>query len=173
MKITKTWIRKWEPCDEAVKWIEEQDTTDAFELIRKLRHSNVSNKYDWLFWAIPRLIKTEGDKIRFAAYCIEFIALPIIEDGYYQKVTKDTKDAIQYAAWSIDRMIEAIYWVTTKKNKVGVNRAAGITRAVTRAVIKVAEAVVRAGKYVDERRDVIIEYGIKLLKEQSNEGDKK
>ena len=166
MKITKKWIKKWEPCDEAVEWIEKQDTKDVFELSDKLRNSSLEEKYYWLCWAIPRLIKTERDKIRFAAYCVEFIVLPIIEDGCYQTATKDTKDAIQHAVWSITQMIEAIYWVTTKKNRAWVTRA-GVIRTVTRVVAEAIMAVIRAGKDVDEKRDVIIDYGIQLLKEQS------
>jgi len=168
MKITKAWIKKWKPCDEAIEWIEEQDTKDVFELIRKLRHSNVSNKYDWLFWAIPRLIKTKKDKIRFALYCIEFVTLPIVEEEClygkcHQEATRDVKDAaIRYAVWSIVEMTEAIHWATTKKNKIRT------TKAVTKVVAIATKAVTKAGKYVDEKRDAIVDYGVKLLKEQSN-----
>jgi len=158
MKITKAWIKKWEPCDEAVKWIEEQGTKDVFELIDRLRKSEVRDKYDWLCWAIPRLIKTKRDRVRFAAYCVEFIALPIIEDGCYRKATKDTRDAIQYAVRSVVELIEATYVAEI-----------GVTRAVVRVVAWAVSAVTKAGKYVDGRRDLIIDYGIKLLKEQSDD----
>jgi len=55
---------------------------------------------------------------------------------------------------------------TTKKNRAWVTRA-GVIRTVTRVVAEAIMAVIRAGKDVDEKRDVIIDYGIQLLKEQS------
>jgi len=68
MKTTKRWIKKWEPCEEAVEWLEKQDTQDVFLLIEKLRNSDIEDRYNWLFWAIPRLMKTKRGRVRFAIY---------------------------------------------------------------------------------------------------------
>lgn len=169
MKITKRWIKKWKPCKEVVDWIQEQGTRDVFELIERLRKSGIKEKYDWLYWAIPRLLKTKKDKIKLISYCVEFIALPIIEEGYlgdgcYQKMTKGVKDVIvRHAIWSIIEMTEAVYGATAKKNNTWV------TVAVSRAIATIAIAITKAEKYIDIRKDAIVDYGVKLLKGEADE----
>ena len=81
MKITKSWIEKWEPCEEAVEWLKAQDTKDVFVLIERLRKSDVPDKYEWLVWAIPRLLKRKVDRVRFAVFAAE-LALPNFEAEY-------------------------------------------------------------------------------------------
>ena len=65
MIITKYWLYKWHPCEEAIDWLNEQDTRDVFELITRLKKLK---EFDWIIWAIPRLLKTKRDRVRFAVY---------------------------------------------------------------------------------------------------------
>jgi len=104
MKITKKWIKKWEPCDEAVEWINEQGTKDVFELIERLYKSEVKDKYIWLSWAIPRLLKTKKDRVMFSVYCAELV-LPMFEREYPND--KRPRQAIQAAK----------NWIKNPKNK--------------------------------------------------------
>lgn len=78
MKITKRWLKKWRPCREAIDWLNEQDIKDVFKLIKRLRQSDINDKYGWLFWAIPRLLKTHRDRVRFAVYAA-WLVLPEFE----------------------------------------------------------------------------------------------
>ena len=88
MKLTKHWIRKWQPCLEAIEWAEEQDTRDVFELIERLKKLK---RYDWIIWAIPRLLKTKRDRVRFAVYAAK-LALPNFEKEYSNN--KQPREAI-------------------------------------------------------------------------------
>ena len=147
MKITKAWIEKWEPCSEAVDWLHEQDTKDVFELIRRLRRSDINDKYLWLFWAISRLLRTKRDRVRFAVYAAS-LALPIFEARYPSD--KRPREAIAATrAWIKN---------PTKKNRIAAESAGW------NAEWSVAWSFPKSDREKDQAR--IVNYGVRLLKER-------
>ena len=64
MKITKQFINKWEPCDEAVDWFYDQDERDSVAVAKKLIKED---RPEWANWLVARLLDREG-KIRYAVY---------------------------------------------------------------------------------------------------------
>ena len=187
MKITKNWIKKWKPCEEAVEWLGRQDTKDVFELIERLRKSDIADKYDWLFWSVPRLIKTKKDRVRFAVFCAELV-LPVFESEYPddkrpREAIQATKNwlknpnrenrltaratagvavrAARVAAEAADWAAKAADWAA---------KAAWATAGVAvRAARVAAEAAIRAAGVAGDDpsiRDKIIDYGIKILREE-------
>ena len=161
MKITQKWIKKWEPCEEAVEWIGKQDTTNAFELIEILRRSDVNERYSWLFWAIPRLMKTKKDKVRFAIYCAE-LALPIFEEKYpndkrpreaiqaakdwLEDPSKKTEEAAEDAAEDVAGASRAASWAAARTAEAAAWAAWDAAGAAAWAAARTAKAAVRAAR---------------------------
>jgi len=147
MKITKYWIRKWGPCHEAVDWIKGQDTNDVFKLIKRLRKSDEIDKNNWLIWAIPRLLETKKDRVKFAVYAAS-LALP----EYEKKYPNDSRprDAIRL----VRKWLRNPRSVSQDELKVAAEAAA----------LAAAEAAWAAAWAAAEIK--IINYGVRLLKEQ-------
>ncbi len=188
MKITKAWIERWRPCGEAIKWIEKQDTEDVFELIDRLRKSEVEDKYDWLYWAIPRLFKVKRNIVKFAVYCAE-LTLPIFEKEYPND--KRLRQAMQAAKnWIknptkknrdvVARLSSRVAWIAMASRVAGVAEiiiwvawaTAWAAGATVRNITDAADAAWGAARVAEiitdvKTQDKIIDYGIKLLKEYS------
>jgi len=190
MKITKKWIKKWEPCDEAVEWIEKQDTEDVFELIDRLRKSNIKDKYEWLCWAIPRLFKIKKDRVRFAIYCAE-LALPIFEKEYPND--KRPRQAIQaakswlknpnkktsafvarvasYAAYKATAIVITAAWSAAWATIGAADSAGTVGDGAVGAAWNAADSAIEAVDAAGDKEITykIINYGVRLLKEQSDD----
>jgi len=155
MEITKAWIRKWEPDKEIIKWIRQQNTQDALELIYRLRNSKIESKYDWLYWIIPKLFKTKRDRARFAVYCMKLVSSmdkECSDDKYFNKAIQVAKNWIENP---------------TRKNENAVIDIWGIMWEAFIAWNGVTWDIAIAWDNGDARiRDKIIDYGIKLLKEK-------
>jgi len=177
-KTTEIQIRKWDSCNGAVEWIEQQDTEDVFELIERLRKSRIKHKHAWLCWAIPRLLKTKKNRVRFAVYCAE-LTLPVFEkehpnDKRPRKVIQAVKNWVNnpieknsIIAWAIAKTIMATGWTTLAVRVIARTVAAdvvGTARGATRAAMAAIEVAwdIKDKEIIDE----IIDYGIKLLKEE-------
>ena len=168
MKLTKYWIRKWQPCLEAIEWAEEQDTRDVFELIERLKKLK---RYDWIIWAIPRLLKTKRDRVRFAVYSARLV-LHNFEKKYPDD--KRPRQAIQagkawvknptiknqcaarsaaWSAWSAARSAESAAWSAWSAARSAESAAWSAWSAARSAAWSAAETITK-----------IINYGIKLLR---------
>jgi len=185
MKITKAWIEKWKPCKDSIRWIKEQDTKDVFKLINRLRKSNIEDTDDWLFWAIPRLLKTRENRARLAVYCAELV-LPMFERKYPndkrpRQAIQATKNWInspteknraiartaKVAALAVGDVTVGIpgivAWITAwAAEVVESDIEAIIVKSVTGTARNSADVVKDKGSIVK-----IIDYGIELLKLES------
>ena len=68
MKITRAWVRKYEPCPEFIKWLRRQDTIEASTLIHRLKEEE---EWEWIWWGLSRLITKESDQVYLVLYCIK------------------------------------------------------------------------------------------------------
>lgn len=166
MKITKYWINKWSPCVEAVEWLNERDTKDVFELIKLLKKSSIKDKYEWLTWAIPRLLKTKRARVRLAVYSATLV-LPNFEKafpndkrprGTIALVKKWLKNPSSVSREELQGAASAAWGAWSAAW--GAWSAGGAARS--------AESAARSAERSAERKMQIkiINYGIKLLKEQ-------
>jgi len=159
MKITKKWIKEWEPCEEAVEWIEKQDTRDVFKLIDKLRKSDIKEKYSWLYWAIPKLLKSKRNRIKFVKYAAE-LALPKFEKKHPDHTN---------LRWAIQKAEDWLKYPIDEGVKVVKDTIASCADAIVRSVIWTVFWITISPGWIIEYSgvpDKIIDCGIKLLKEE-------
>jgi len=63
MKLTKRWINKWKPCQEAVAWFYAQDERDSLLVIKKLI---AEDELEWANWGIVRMMKYKQDQLLYS-----------------------------------------------------------------------------------------------------------
>lgn len=146
MKITKEWIEKWQPCREAIKWVDEKyGDWKQLDAITVLEDLIADERLDWANWTIVRCM-TRKQSLRYATYAAKQV-LPIFEDKYPDD--KRPRLAIRAA--------EKCLKSDTKNNRYAAWDAA-------RAAWNAGNAAGDAWDAGKEMRIKILRYGIKLLK---------
>ena len=175
MRITKAWIEKWEPCQEAVDWVYAtgKGERDAIKIL-KLLISN--NKLDWANWMIVRLMSRE-QRLRYACYTAKLV-LPIFEQAYPDDkrpreaitaarrcIKNDTRENREKAAKAAD----AAYAACTAACAACGDDAEALSYAAYYAANAAYYAAYYAAKAVDAADAITLEkilaYGLRLLRE--------
>ena len=77
MKITKTWLKKWNACNNGCEWLLSQKERDGVRVVEKLIEES---KPDWANWTIARLLDTK-QRIQYAVFASELV-IDIFEIQY-------------------------------------------------------------------------------------------
>jgi hypothetical protein len=179
MKITDSWIKKWKPCIEAINWLKEQDTREVMELADRLKKSKLETeqKWEWIIWALPRLLKTKRARIKLAVYCAE-LALSVFEKKmpedkrpreaiiavrkWLKSPSKSNKDNAFKAMEEAVRAATGGTWAIWHSGWAAVEAAQGIQWAAVEAARSAAwEAIMATGL-----KETILAYGLALVKDE-------
>lgn len=171
IKITKRFINKWKPCQEAVDWFYAQDERDSLAIIKKLIKED---RLWWASWLVARLLDRNG-RIKYAVYAAKR-ALPLFESAYpgdkrpreainaamavlrndTSKTRSAAKSAGRSAVWSAGPVAESAGYVAESAEYAAASAECA------------AESFRRGRGPVEMRK--ILKYGIKLLMEQEKHG---
>ena len=177
MKITKQFIDKWEPCDEAVDWFYDQDERDSVAVAKKLIKEGHPK---WANWLVARLLDREG-KIRYAVYAAKQV-LANFEKEYpddkrpreainaaLRVLKNDTKEnrqaaesAAKYAESAARSAAESAAWYAESAARSAAESAAWYAMSAESAAWYAAESAAwYAARYATQKK--ILRYGIGLL----------
>ena len=194
--LTIDWLKENRVCVEAINWFEKQNCTDVeklFELGKK------AEKYDWINWCLVRLLNRKN-RIRYAIFAAEQV-LHIFEKQYPEdqrprKAIEAAKRVIEddseenrriahsaaynagsaYIAYSAD--IASNAYIAHSAASIAADIAADSAYSVYNAYSAARNAAYIAAHSVadsayKEIQTKIVDYGVKLLREQNNESGTK
>ena len=144
MKITQKWLSDKNACSEGVDWFAGCGETSSFKVLAKLRSEK---HWSWFNWLIVRLMD-KPQRVRYAIFAAQQ-ALPIFE----KRRPNDDRPR---------KAIEAAQnWVEHQTEE---NRNAATSAADAADYADAADAADAAS--ASAARNIIADYGIKILKEK-------
>ena len=180
MKITKAWIKKHNPCEKAMKWVEDNiETSDDIEVLQLLVKND---RLDWANWLIVRRMKYK-QYVSYAVYAAEQV-LYIFEEEYPDdkrprkaidaalKCIKNPSNKNKAAAADAADAADAAYAAAAAADAAAAAYAAAYTAdaaaayAAAAAYIAAYTADTAYAAAADARKEMLIKilnYGIELL----------
>ena len=165
MKITRELLKKYSACTSGYNWFIHQNETDHEKFIDLLMNDN---HFDWANWLIVRLMNKK-QKVQYAVFAAEQVI-----DIYEKKCPDDNRPrkAIEAAKKYIDNQTRAnkdatVY--TAADAYAAANAAyaaanAADAAAYTTAVYTAADAAYAAVNADSKLEEIIIKFGLELLK---------
>ena len=192
VELKLDWLKEQAVCEEAIAWVETQKDKDIFHLYAQAKKRN---KLDWANWCVARLLDRKN-RIRYAIFAAEQV-LHIFEKQYPEdqrprKAIEAAKRVIEddseenrriahsaaynagsaYIAYSAD--IASNAYIAHSAASIAADIAADSAYSVYNAYSAARNAAYIAAHSVadsayKEIQTKIVDYGVKLLREQNNE----
>ncbi len=172
MKITKTFLNRKGACDAGLNWFLDQEETDLEKISTSLL---AENHFAWANWLVTRCMTTKVQKVRYAIFAAERV-LSIYETKYPEdKLPRKAIEAAKaYLARpsiktkndaAYDANADAAYAAYAAADAAYAAYVAANAAAYAAANAAYVADATYAGRVSDQVKTEIVQYGLKLIKE--------